>query len=74
MSEIVSTSVFDQAIETVESLPPEDQEMLVEIIHQRLIQRRRKELALEIQAAREAYQAGDIHHGTVADLMADLSK
>jgi hypothetical protein len=74
MSDIVTTSLFDQAIETVESLSPEEQEMLVEIIHQRLIQQRRKELAKEIQTARESYQAGHVRHGNVSELMAEISK
>lgn len=68
------TSRFQDVIETVETLPPEDQALLVEIIRQRLIQHRRRELAAEIAEAREAYQRGEVHRGTVADLMVELTK
>lgn len=64
---------FQEVIETVETLPPDDQALLVEIIRQRLIQHRRKELAAEIAEAREAYQRGEVHRGTVADLMEALA-
>jgi len=71
MSERAS-SPFQVAIETVEKLTPEEQEMLVEIMHRRLIEWRRAELAGDIAAAREAYRHGDVRRGTVDDLMAEL--
>jgi hypothetical protein len=67
------SSRFQQVIETVESLPPEDQLLLIEIIRQRLIQHRRRELAAEIAEARKAYQQGKVRRGTVADLMEELT-
>ncbi|MEA3459654.1 MAG: hypothetical protein U9R11_03100 [Chloroflexota bacterium] len=73
MSERVS-SPFQVAIETVEKLTPEEQEMLVEVVHRRLLERRRAELAEDIAAAREAYRRGDVRRGTVNDLMAELAK
>jgi len=71
MSERAS-SPFQVAIETVEKLTPEEQEMLVEIMRRRLIEWRRAELAEDIAAAREAYRHGDVRRGTVDDLMAEL--
>lgn len=68
------SSRFQDVIETVEVLPPDDQALLVEIIRQRLIQYRRRELAAEIAEAREAYRRGEVHRGTVADLMEELSE
>lgn len=65
---------FQEVIETVEALPPDDQALLIEIIRQRLIQHRRAELAAEIAEARQAYQRGDVHHGTVADLMEEIAE
>lgn len=73
MSERVS-SPFQVAIEAVEKLMPEDQEMLVEIVRRRLIERRRTELAGDIAAAREAYRRGDVRRGTVDDLIAELAE
>jgi len=68
-----ATSTFQVALETVEKLMPEDQEMLIEIVHRRLIDRRRAALAKDIAAAREAYRHGDVRRGTVDDLMAEGS-
>ena len=69
----MSPPYFQQVIETIETLPPDDQILLVEIIRQRLIQRRRSELISEVAAARQAYQRGDVRRGTVADLMRELA-
>ncbi|WP_369424617.1 hypothetical protein [Methanothrix sp.] len=63
---------FDEVIEAVESLPPDDQEALIGIIRMRLIQRRRAELASEIAEAREDYRQGRVRRGTVSELMEDL--
>ena len=56
MSEKMASYRFQEVIETVEALPPDDQELLIEIIRQRLIQQRRAELAADIAEARNAYQ------------------
>ena len=69
-----ASSPFQVAIETVEKLTPEEQEMLVEVVHRRLLERRRAELAEDIAAAREAYRRGDVRRGTVDDLMAELAE
>ena len=73
MSEKTRSSLFQEVIETVEALPFDDQELLVEIIRQRLIQRRRAELVADIAEARNAYQRGEVRRGTVADLMEELA-
>jgi len=70
----MKSSRFQDVIETVEVLPPDDQALLVEIIRQRLIQHRRRELAAEIAEAREAYWRGEVRRGTVADLMEELTE
>ncbi len=74
MSDTRVSSGFQEAIETVEALPPDDQALLIEIIRQRLIQHRRSELAAEIAEAREAYRRGEVRRGTVADLMKELTE
>jgi putative heme iron utilization protein len=74
MSKKRASSRFQEVIETVETLPPDDQELLIAIIRQRLIQHRRAELAAEIAEARQAYQRGEIRRGTVADLMKELAE
>jgi hypothetical protein len=66
------TSAFQQAIETVEALPLEDQAVLVDIIQQRLKQQRREELLQRVAETEQDYAAGNIRRGAVADLMAEL--
>jgi hypothetical protein len=65
---------FQQVIEMIEALPPDDQALLIEIIRRRLIQHRRAELAVEIAEARDAYRQGNVHRGTVADLMEEITE
>jgi len=74
MSKKETSSRFQEVIETVETLPPDDQALLIEIIRQRLIQHRRAELAADIAEARRAYQQGKVRRGTAADLMEELTE
>ena len=74
MSEQMATSRFHQVIEAVETLSPDDQTLLIEIVRQRLIEQRRTELAADIAEARNAYQRGEVRRGTVAELMAELAE
>lgn len=74
MNSMTSSSQFQQAIEAVEQLPPNDQALLIEIIRQRLIEQRRAELATEVAEARADYQKGKVHRGSVADLMKELGE
>jgi len=59
---------FQKVIEVIEELPPDDQALLIEIIH------RRAELAAEIAEARDAYRQSNVHRGTVADLMEEIAE
>jgi hypothetical protein len=47
--------------------------LLVEIIRQRLIEKRRIELVAHVAEARQAYRSGDVQRGTVDDLMQELA-
>lgn len=55
MSKKKVSSRLQEAIEDVEILPLDDQRLLMELIHQRLIQHRRTELRTDIAEARKAY-------------------
>ena len=68
------TSSFQEVIESVEELPPDDQMLLVDIIRQRLIEVRRRNLVAEVAEARQAYQTGDVYRGSVDDLVKELSR
>ena len=73
MSQPIS-SQFQEVIETVEALPPDDQMLLIEIIRQRLVEYRRAELIERVAEARQAFQQGNVRRGTVADLMKELDE
>ena len=70
----IGSSVFQEAIESVERLPADDQLLLVEIIKQRLVQHRRAELTTVIAEAREAYRTGNVRRGTPEDLLKELAE
>ena len=65
---------FQQALDMVESLPEYQQEDLIDLIRRRLVEQKRKTLALRVQEARTEYAQGKTKEGTVQDLMNDLSK
>ena len=67
-------SRLQQVIETLEALPLDDQWLLIDIVRQRLTQKRRETFVNEIAEARDAYRQGRVRRGTVADLMEDLSE
>ena len=74
MSQPSAASRFQEVIESVEALEPDDQVMLIEIIRQRLIQHRRTELAAQVAEARAAYQRGEVRRGTAAELLDELDQ
>jgi hypothetical protein len=71
MNEQVPT--FQSAIAIVESLPVEQQTMLVRIINNRLKEQRRSELIAEVKIAEQEYTQGNVKRGSVADFMADIT-
>ena len=72
MTSVPSPARFQDAVATVEALAPDDQQLLIEIVRQRLLEQRRGELAKDVAEAREAYQRGDVCRGTVDELMEEL--
>jgi hypothetical protein len=74
MSEVAAKSSFQELLESVESLPLDDQQMLLDIINMRIIEKRRDELVADMEESLEAYRKGDVRIGTVDDLLRDLDK
>ena len=72
MSRAATYLSFQGLIDAVESLPLDDQFMLVEIINKRIIEKRRAELAAEVKDSQEAFARGEVKRGTVKDLIKDL--
>ena len=65
---------FQEALDTIESLPEYQQEDLIDIIRRRLIEQKSDTLVLRVQEARAEYAQGKTKEGAVQDLMSDLSK
>jgi len=67
-------STFQRALEIIESFSEEDRESLIQIVKNRLIEERRDRLAQSIKEARQEYEYGKIRHGSVDDLMRQISE
>ena len=63
---------FQDLIDAVESMPLDDQSMLVNLINKRIQEKRRADLVAEVREARDAYARGEVKQGTLEDLMKDL--
>lgn len=66
-------SPFQKALDAVEVLPPEDQEMLMDVVRHRLIEQRRTEIARNAAATIQSVREGRAHYGSVEDLERDLA-
>ena len=56
-------SRFQQAIDVVEALPPQDQETLIELIRRRLIERRKEDIARNAAETLQAVREGRAQYG-----------
>jgi hypothetical protein len=72
MSEGLQTSRLQQALDTVESLSIEEQNLIVEILVKRLQRNRREKLLQEIQEIRQEASEGMITVGSVDDFLREL--
>ncbi|EAM48039.1 hypothetical protein WH8501_24320 [Crocosphaera watsonii WH 8501] len=71
---MVKTSTFQQAIETVEKLSLEEQQMLIDTIQKRLHQQRRAVLSQEITEIRQEVTEGKVKFGSVGDFLEELDQ
>lgn len=67
-------SRLEQVLESIEVLPLEDQEMLIDLMQRRLVERRREEIARHIAQAQEEYNENTMFRGTVEDVIAELNR
>ena len=63
---------FQRALDVIEQLPSSDQQVLIEIIRQRLVEKRRAEIAENAEATRQAFREGRANYGSIEDLRRDL--
>ena len=74
MAEAAAKSDFQELIESVEALPLDDREILIDIINRRIIEQKREELVADMEESLQAYRKGEVRIGTVDDLLRDLDE
>ena len=67
-----SNTSIQQVIEDIENLPIEDQDLLLELIYKRRIEKRREEISTNAKLTFQAVEQGQAKRGNLSDLMADL--
>ena len=63
---------FEQVVDTVKEFPPEQQEMLVDLIRSWHIQSRRAEIARDAQESLKAFRDGQFKGQSAKEVMAEL--
>ena len=71
---MVNTVNFNQVLDLIEAMPDEEQMILFDLINRRRSERRRDEIAANIQAAAKEYEQGQVFRGSVDDVMAELMR
>lgn len=71
---MLKTSAFQQAIETVEKLSLEEQEILLDTLQKRLHQQRRAILSQEISDIRQELAEGKVKFGSVDQFLEELDR
>ena len=63
---------FVDVLEAADSLSLEEQETLVDILHKRLVERHRTDLAREIQHARDEFKKGGCKSATPSEIVKEI--
>jgi hypothetical protein len=63
---------FAEALEAVDRLSLEDQESVAEILHHRIVDRRREEIANEVRVAEEEFRSGLCAPRSAQELMKEI--
>lgn len=71
---MLKNSAFQQAIETVEKLSLEEQQILLETLQKRLHQQRRTLLSQEIEQIRQEVVQGNVKFGSVEQFLEELDQ
>jgi len=71
---MLKTSEFQQAMETVEKLSLEEQEILLHTLQKRLHQQRRAIISQEIKEIRQELAEGQVKFGSVDQFLKELDQ
>jgi hypothetical protein len=63
---------FDQLLDAVEELPPDEQAELIDVVRRRLIERGRQRVIDEVRQARSEFSQGKCKPTSVDDLMNEI--
>ena len=69
---IKSKNSINDFLESISRLPLEDQLMISEIIHKRVIEAKRKEIAKSVKESKAEYLASKTSRGSVDDFLNDI--
>jgi len=67
-----TTIMFDQILEKVDTMPLEEQELIIEILQNRYREKRREDILKNAEKTLEEYRKGLTSKGTVTDLLKEL--
>jgi hypothetical protein len=65
-------TTLDQALDTAMQLPPDQQEMLIQIMKNRRIEARREEIAQEAKSSIAAFHAGQLAPQAAEEAISEL--
>ena len=68
----VHVSPFQEALDRVEALSQEDQQVLIDLIQRRLMEQRRGEIVHHAETTLQAVREGRAYVGSIEDLKRDL--
>jgi len=68
----MASTTFDEVLDAIEHLPPEQQADLVELVRRRLAERGRRRIADDAREARAEFAAGATRSTSVEDLMREV--
>lgn len=63
---------LEEALKTVNQLPVEQREMLLEIVKNQMIEAHREEIAQNAKEARSAFQRGELKPQPLEDIISEL--
>ena len=67
-----NTATFSNALELADHLPIEEQEMLINVLKHRLVERRRKILVSNVENSRQDFENGVCLPASVEDIMKEV--
>ncbi|MBF0105874.1 MAG: hypothetical protein HQM16_11165 [Deltaproteobacteria bacterium] len=65
--------ILDNVLDAAEGLSQGEQEVLIEVLHKRLVELRRKQLAQDITDANQELKKGQCHEVSAADLIKEVT-